>query len=88
MIREFFYRLLRPRHWLRAYPTSLTWDAFVLRAIASGDVERICDYTAKVGGVMVWVANFPYGYGRRYPGEVLPRASTVDLLADALAVSK
>ena len=83
---EFVYRLLRPRHWLRNYPTSLAWDAFVLRAIAAGDIVRIGKYSAKVGGKAVWVGNYPYAYGYPYPGDVMPRASTVDLLAEALAV--
>lgn len=84
---DFLYRLLRPRHWLRNYPTSLVWDAFVLRAIAAGDVRRIDEYHAMVGGKDVWVQNYPYAYGAPYPGEVLPSARTVDLLAEALAVA-
>lgn len=87
MWREFLFRFLRPGHWFRNYPTSLAWDAFVLRAIAAKDVYRIDVYTALVGGKDVWVINYPYAYGRPYPGEVMPRASTVALLAEALALA-
>ncbi len=85
---DFFYRLMRPRHWLRHHPTSLAWDAFVLRAISAGEVRRLREHVAHVGGKAVWVGNYPYAYGSPYPGEVMPRARTVDLLAEALAVSK
>ena len=87
-MQDFLYRLIRPRHWLRNYPTSPAWDAFILRAIAAGDVRQIGGYTAKVGGKFVWVENYPYGYGRPYPGAVMPSARTVDLLAEALAVAR
>ncbi len=87
-MKEFFYRLLRPRHWLRNYPTSAAWDSYVLRCIADGKIKRLDRYTADLDGKVVWVENYPSAYGQRYPGEVMPRASTVDLLAEALAVSK
>lgn len=87
MLREFFFRLIRPAHWLRNYPTSLAWDAFVLRAISEGNVFRVDKYTACVGGKTVWVGDYPFSYGAPYPGEVMPRASTVVLLAQALALA-
>lgn len=81
------YRILRPRHWIRNYPTSTAWDAFVLGAISRGDVSRRTSNRAKVGGKVVWVGTYPYSYGAPYDGEVMPSARTVDLLAEALAVS-
>lgn len=81
---DFLYRLLRPRHWLRNYPTSLAWDAFVLRAIAAGDVRRVDKYHAMIGGKGVWVQNYPFAFGRPVFADVMPRASTVDALLDAL----
>ena len=83
---DLLYRLSRPWHWFRNHPTSAAWDAFVLQAIADGKVRRVSEYVADVNGRSVWVGNYPYGYGNPYPGEVMPRASTVDLLAEALAV--
>ena len=84
---DFLFRLFRPSHWGRTKPTSLAWDAFILRAIAEGRVHRIDQYTAMVGGKTVWVSSYPFGYGSPHPGNVMPRASTVVLLAEALALA-
>lgn len=86
---DFLFRLFHPSCWFMNEPYSKSWDGFVLRAIASGDVENCNAYTAKVGGKTVWVGNFPYAYGTPYPypGNVRPSARTVFLLAEALAVA-
>jgi hypothetical protein len=81
----FLFRLLRPGYWIMNYPYSAAWDAFVLQAIANGDVVQMDNYTAKVGGRPVWTENYPHAYGTpRIGAKVRPSAKTIQLLADAL----
>jgi hypothetical protein len=86
MIRKLFDRL---RENSGLHPVNETWDAFVLDAVSRGDVERIDQYTAKVGGVSVWVENYPYAFG--YPSQpeigVLPKLSTRRALFQALVLA-
>jgi hypothetical protein len=68
---------------------SKSWDAFVLRAISRGDVCHETNCTARVGGRLVWVENYPYAAGTPHSPSVnvSPSAKTIDLLIEALAVS-
>ena len=79
--------LFKPSMWDMHLPYSPTWDAFVLKAIANGDVWRGGEHVAIVGGRDVWVANYPYAFGRPWPGTVRPSRRTIELLRDALAVA-
>lgn len=87
-IKNILFRIVRPRYWLMSNTYSQAWDAFVLRAIADGDICRVCQYTANVGGKRVWVSNFPYAYGEGYGKDthaLRPSCRTIKLLEEALA---
>lgn len=79
--------LFKPSMWGLHLPYSQTWDAFVLKAIANGDVWRDDDCVAIVGGSDVWVANYPHTFGSPWLGTVRPSRRTIELLRDALAVA-
>ena len=86
-MKDFLYKLLRPRHWIKRNTFNKDWDQFVLNAIASGQIQRFDEYHAKVDGVLVWVKNYPYAYGTPDFADVMPSARTVDLLFAALLKS-
>lgn len=79
---------LLPSYWIQNYPTNMFWDRFVAEAISRGEVEAESPCRAKVGGVSVWVGNWPYAYGYPYnvPGlsEVMPTVATRKRLRDML----
>ena len=79
-----FIRLTRPRFWFQNEPTCFEYDAILRKALrCHGITFSHSDYTVRVGGLEVWVSNYPYAYGRPYGmAEVLPAAQTRILLND------
>ena len=87
-MRDFFYRLLRPRHWVRNYSYDENWDAFVRQSISDQKIVVKCEKIAMLSGVPVWIGNYPYAYGTPYPGSyAMPSAQTVDALRSAIVLS-
>ena len=43
--------------------TSWKWDKIVRKAINTGDFKIINEFRAKVGGIDLWISNYPYSYG-------------------------
>ena len=78
--------IFMPGHWNRIRPYSAAWDQHVRRSIASGDVRDVTQYTARVGGVTTWIANYPYGYGSPHGigPDVMPSRQTVVDLSEAV----
>lgn len=66
------------------HPYSAEWDAFLSSAIEAGDVKLVDEYRAEVGGVAVWIANYPHAFGKPFRGlEVLPSLQTRERLHKA-----
>ena len=84
--------LSRFRDWLTGetrglYPVSEEWDAALNRALDKHKVEFVSRYTARIGGMTLWVANYPYASGRPYGSielDILPRRSTRKRLQHAV----
>lgn len=81
-----WYRLLPP-YWVQVHPTSKAWDKVLNELLDRGPITEIGDHTAKVGGAVVWVANWPYGFGNPYGKEAvgLPKVATRKRLRAAIA---
>lgn len=63
------------------YPYSAEWDAFISEAMDAGDVQFVDEYTVIVKGVSVWIANYPYAFGKPHRGiAVLPSLETRERL--------
>ena len=76
-----------PSCWLQNYTYSSLWDRELRRMLDKGDKIVIVDnYYVKIGGVEVWVENYPYAYGRPNGIEIRPSRSTVLRLHDAVLV--
>ena len=69
-------KLMHPRFWLMNCQYDASWDKFV-----KNNIHTLCDidnYTGKIGGKEIWLANYPYGYGQPYPPlRVRPSRSTI-----------
>ena len=61
----FEFRRLLPSYWYQNAPTNLKWDATLNEALDRG-VDSIGYCVAKVGGIDVWIENWPYAYGSHY----------------------
>lgn len=79
---------LVPGYWIQLHRTVAEWDAFLAGAIATGEITEINKHTCKVGGVRVWIANWPHAYGHPYdagfPEDMLPTVRTRKMLRRAV----
>ena len=71
-------RLFSPRFWLQNDPTDWEWDAALNRLMDKYPVTLAGACTVYLGGVEVWVGNYPYAYGNPYSPQkdVLPSVAT------------
>lgn len=75
-------RIFMPDFWLMNYKYNWKWDKILNDNISKGVVVRISACECQVGDVLVWVSNYPYGYGTPFTlklGE-LPRPSRRTIL--------
>jgi hypothetical protein len=75
--RSWFYHLrvlLRPHCWLQNYPYSKDWDQKLRSMIESHRFEADDQYTARLGGMDIWIENHPYASFRPDDGK-LPRVT-------------
>lgn len=77
--------LYTPNIWIRMGTCSRQWDAVLNSALNTGALERVDKYTCMIGGIEVWIANYPYSYGSKNDGYFhLPFRSTVFRLKEAI----
>ena len=69
--------LATPGCWLQLYPFSKDWDRWLNKKMESEDFSDITKFTAKLGGVEIWVANHPYASLRPYKLEIRPSRATI-----------
>lgn len=71
-------RLFRPSFWQQLYPTSDVWDEALNDALDKHPITDVGAHTCRIGNLIVWIANYPYAYGRLRNPEigVLPRVKT------------
>lgn len=89
--------LFTPSIWICLGVYSREWDTVLRSLMQTGRFESIDEFTARIGGIEVWVANRPYGCMRIYqlrPTEVRPSRATIlealdkydrDVIADMVA---
>jgi hypothetical protein len=65
-IKNALFRLTHPSFWLQNVRTSYEWDAQLRQLMQEHGVRRIDNCTADVGGVTIWIKNYPYGFGKRF----------------------
>lgn len=61
---RFDWHRLLPRYWLQLYPTDRFWSDRLSQAIDKGPVILEAPGIAAVGGYLVSIKHWPYGYGR------------------------
>lgn len=76
-IRDYVFRICRPAFWSQCGPTCDEYSAAMEEQIdARAPITRLTECTVDLNGVRLWVANYPYAYGRMSddPLERLPTA--------------
>lgn len=64
MIKDYLFRILRPKFWHQNYPTCDLLSEAIERAIDSKSPVTVVDsYTAKLANMELWIENYPYAYG-------------------------
>ena len=57
---DFFRVLFTPSVWHQMYPYSSLWDKYLSDLLEKHDFECVTKHTAKIGGITVWIANYPH----------------------------
>lgn len=87
-MKNLLYLLPRPNFWLSNYPVCREWDRVLNRLIDNFEVKVINEYYADIGGVEVWIRNYPYGYGAPEDLKCLPLRATRKRLYDRIGHTK
>lgn len=64
---------------------SKEWDQILNKMLDDGcDIKNINGYTATVGGVHLWIGNYPYSYGCPNNMDLRPSRKTIFRLRSAI----
>ena len=75
--------LFKPKFWGMEYPYSRPWDFMLNEMLNEEDnVKIVSEFTARVGGVDVWIGNYPYAYGNPKPLSIRPSRATIERLQE------
>lgn len=76
--RGFDWCRLLPRYWLQNEETSREWDAILNALLDAYEPENVTAHTCRLGGVEIWIQNWPYQYGyqREPASRALPMVRT------------
>lgn len=72
------WQRLWPKYWLQNAPTNYEWDS-ILNDLLDKHTPEKRNLTVFIGGIEVWVGNWPYAYGSPYHRgvkDVLPTVET------------
>lgn len=69
--------IFKPSYWLMNYPYSKEMDEFISKLLDNHDFTDISNFTAKLGGVVIWTANSPYASMTMYSSKVRPSRLTI-----------
>ena len=73
-----------PRFWLRNERVSREWGELLEAQLDVSDISALGPLYANIGGVKVWIENWPYAYGSRAHSSCLPPRRTAIRLRKAV----
>lgn len=62
------YFISSPKWWIMNHPFNKELDELLISKINNYEITDLNGYTCKIGGIEVWIKNYPYAYGRIYNG--------------------
>ena len=80
--------LFKPKFWRMEYPYSRQWDDKLNEMLdKENNVRVINEFRADVGGIKVWIGNYPYAYGNPELVDIRPSRATIERLHKAVIKS-
>ena len=77
--------LFKPKFWVMEHPYSRQWDIKLNEMLdKENNIKVVNGFWARVGGVDVWIGNYPYAYGNPELIDVRPSRATIERLQDAV----
>ena len=77
--------LFKPKFWVMEHPYSKHWDIKLNEMLdKENNVKIVSDFTARVGGMDVWIGNYPYAYGNPKTLDIRPSRATIERLHKAV----
>jgi len=58
--------ITNPNYWIQTDSYNRVWDKMLRAELKNPIFESKDEYTIKLNGRMIWIANYPYGYGSDY----------------------
>lgn len=82
--------LFMPSFWIINNPISDDWDNELNLMLDHLEISIANEYYCKIGGVEIWIENYPYGYAQTYKNNrsVMPHRDTIVRLKNAVEKSK
>jgi len=75
--------LFKPKFWTMLYPYSRSWDIKLNEMLdRENSVEVVSEFWARVGGIDVWIGNYPYAYGNPRILDIRPSRATIERLQE------
>lgn len=59
-LKDVVFTITHPSFWFMNYPYSAAWDAELRQLLSTTVFTDVTEYTAKLGGIRIWVANYPF----------------------------
>ena len=80
------WQRLKPKYWFQNTQTCWEWDKTLNQLLDTYQVQRDGPCHALLGKAQIWVANYPYAYGKlkNFGDESLPSVATRKRLREAL----
>ena len=80
--------IFKPKFWVMLYPYSRQWDIKLNEMLdKENNVRVINEFWGDVGGIKVWISNYPYGYGDPKTLNIRPSRATIERLHKAVEKS-
>lgn len=80
--------LFKPNFWVMVEPYSRQWDIKLNEMLdKENSVRVVSEFWVDVGGIKVWIGNYPYGYGNPELIGVRPSRATIERLREAVIKS-
>lgn len=62
-MRNYLFRILRPKFWIQNYPSSKILDKWMNQKLDEGKLKLGDNCHAKLDGKSIWIENYPYSFG-------------------------
>jgi hypothetical protein len=80
-LKDTLFAIVSPRYWTQIHPFSEEWNTMLKDLMKKHNFEIIDEYTARLGDVVIWYRNHPYGSFVRYGWGELTRDDVPQIMS-------